>query len=61
MIPFLIILLALQGFGIIFKLFYIIGSFVSEEANDLTAYCMYSVTFSIIFEIGFAICLAMMV
>lgn len=57
MIVFLIILLVLQGIGILFKALYIVGSFVQEDANDLTAYCLFTITFSILFEVGFAICL----
>ena len=57
---FLIILLVLQGIGILFKAFYIIGSFYEEEADNLSAYCLFSIWYSIAFEVGFAICLGVL-
>lgn len=60
MIPFLIVLLVLQGLGILFKMFYIVGSFLEDTANELSAYCLFTIAFNILFEVGFAICLGVL-
>lgn len=60
MVAFLIVLIVLQGLGILFKLYYLIASIADEGSNELTAYCLFSVAFSILFEVGFAICLGVL-
>ncbi len=55
---FFIILIVLQGLGIGYKLFYLITSIYREESDQMTKYAFYSIIFSILFEVGFAICLS---
>lgn len=58
MIAFLIVLIVLQGLGIGYKLCYLIASIYREESDQMTKYAFYSIFFSILFEVGFAICLS---
>lgn len=60
MIAFIIVLLVLQGLGLLFKLVYLMVSIGTERTDKLSGYCMLTVLFSALFEVGFILWLVQM-